>query len=355
MKIRSFILSVLLCVSTVFTSGCSFGNPPVNATNKEKYNTVYFDYFDTVTTIIGYAESQEEFNEVCEFIESELSRYDNLYDAYDPFTGIKNMNYVNSNAAFCPVQVNPDLYALFEMGKEIYELTDGMTNYAMGAVYSIWHDHREKATLDPSLASVPELSELQEAASHCNIDDVILDPEKRTVYYADRELKCDVGAFAKGYAIERITESLMEKGITGYSLNVGGNIRAIGAKPDGSLWTFAIANPDSSSDESYIELIETKDTALTTSGSYQRYYTVDGVRYHHIIHPDTLFPVNTFLSVSILNEDAGIGDALSTAVFNMSLEDGQALINSLENTEAMWVLADGSKVYTDGFKDHIKK
>ena len=355
MKIRSFILSVLLCVSTVFTSGCSFGNPPVNATNKEKYNTVYFDYFDTVTTIIGYAESQEEFDEVCDFIESELSRYDNLYDAYDPFTGIKNMNYVNSNAAFCPVQVNPDLFALFEMGKEIYELTDGMTNYAMGAVYSIWHDHREKATLDPSLASVPELSELQEAASHCNIDDVILDPKKRTVYYADRELKCDVGAFAKGYAIERITESLMEKGITGYSLNVGGNIRAIGAKPDGSLWTFAIENPDTSSDESYIELIETKDTALTTSGSYQRYYTVDGVRYHHIIHPDTLFPVNTFLSVSILNEDAGIGDALSTAVFNMSLEDGQALINSLDNTEAMWVLADGSKVYTDGFKDHIKK
>ena len=164
MKIRSFILSVLLCVSTVFTSGCSFGNPPVNATNKEKYNTVYFDYFDTVTTIIGYAENQEEFDEVCDFIESELSRYDNLYDAYDPFTGIKNMNYVNSNAAFCPVQVNPDLFALFEMGKEIYELTDGMTNYAMGAVYSIWHDHLEKATLDPSLPSVPQLSELQRAA-----------------------------------------------------------------------------------------------------------------------------------------------------------------------------------------------
>lgn len=353
MKFRYFFLSILLCASAIFTTGCSFNGLGALQNNKQKYNTVYFDYFDTVSTIIGYCDSQEEFDEVCEFIESELSRYDSLYDAYDPVANLHNVNYLNQHAWEEPVKVDPDLFALFEMGKEIYSLTDGMTNFAMGAVYSIWHDHREEAGRDPALASVPELSGLQEAALHSNIDDVVLDPGNRTIYYADPKLQCDVGAFAKGYAIERITRSLIEKGISGFSLNIGGNIRAIGAKPDGSLWTFAIENPDTTSSSSYIHLIEAKDIALTTSGSYQRFYTVDGVRYHHIIHPDTLFPAHTFLSVSIINEDAGIGDALSTALFNMTLEDGKALVESLEHTEAMWVLADGSKVYTDGFTKSI--
>lgn len=355
MRIRNLLLSIILCVSMAFPTGCSFKVPGIPGGNMEKYNVVYFDYFDTVTTIIGYSENKEDFDQVCTFIKSELERYDNLYDAYDPFTGTNNMNYVNTHASESPVKVDPDLFVLFEMGKEIYDLTNGMTNFAMGSVYSIWHDHREKASLDPAAASLPELSELQEAALHCAIDDVVLDSVNSTVYYADPELTCDVGAFAKGYALERITQSLIEQGVTGYSLNVGGNIRSIGTKPDGSLWTFAIENPDDSASESYTELIEGKDMALTTSGSYQRYYTVDGVRYHHIIHPETLFPVNTFLSVSIINEDAGIGDALSTALFNMNLEDGKSLIDSLDGTEAMWVLADGSKVYTDGFSAYIKK
>ncbi|MDD6039095.1 MAG: FAD:protein FMN transferase [bacterium] len=355
MIFRKKIVPLVLCASVIFTTGCSFGGLMAQKSNKQKFNTVYFDYFDTVSTIIGYCETQEAFDETCAFIESELARYDDLYDAYDSLTGLNNMNYVNQHASEAPVKVDPDLFALFEMGKEIYAMTDGMTNFAMGSVYSIWHDYREAAGLDPDHASVPELSKLQEAALHCNIDDVILDSQNQTVYYADSKLQCDVGAFAKGYAIERIAQSLIEQGISGFSLNIGGNIRAIGAKPDASLWTFAIENPGIDSGESYVHLIETKDSALTTSGSYQRFYTVDGVKYHHIIHPDTLFPVNHFLSVSILNEDTGIGDALSTAVFNMTLEDGKALIESLDDTEAMWVLADGSKVYTDGFTKSIKE
>ena len=99
--------------------------------------------------------------------------------------------------------------------------------------------------------------------------------------------------------------------------------------------------------------VAVSDTALVTSGTYQRYYYVENVKYHHIIDPDTLMPKNTFDSVSIITPDSGVADALSTACFNLSLEDGQALIASLENTEAMWVLADGTQYYSDGFLNYL--
>lgn len=349
---QAFILLVLCFL--LLLCGCS------NASAKsdmEQYKRTYviFDFFDTATTIVGYEENEERFQEVCNYIEKELERYDSLYDNYNALSSVNSLYVINRDAGKEPVPVDNDMIKLFQMGKDIYTLTNGQTDFAMGAVFSIWHTHREDASFDPTLASVPSMEELQEAAKHCNIDDVIIDEESATIYYADPLLKCDVGAFAKGYAIERIVEDLIEMGVNHYSLNVGGNVRTIGPKPNGQSWTVAVQNPDLYSQESYSEVLSFHDLALSTSGSYQRYYYVGNKKYHHIINPGTLFPEDNFLSVSVLNKDAGIGDALSTALFNMSLEEGQALIDSLPDTEAMWILPDGSKVYSSHFKDYIKK
>ena len=142
-------------------------------------------------------------------------------------------------------------------------------------------------------------------------------------------------------------------GVNNYTLNIGGNIRTIGTKADGKGWVAGIQNPDIFSEDKYLLKVAVSDTALVTSGTYQRYYYVENVKYHHIIDPDTLMPKNTFDSVSIITPDSGVADALSTACFNLSLEDGQALIASLENTEAMWVLADGTQYYSDGFLNYL--
>lgn len=348
-NIPTFIC-MILCAA-LFLNGCSFSkNPALN-----KYTQVLFDYFDTVTTIVGYEETEEEFQKICSYIESELERYDGLYDNYNALASVNNLYIVNRDAGTSPVTVDEDMIRLFVLGKEIYSSTNGLTDFAMGSVFSIWHDHREEAGFDPAAASVPSMEELQAAALHCNVDDVIIDETASTIYYADPDLKCDVGAYAKGYAIERITQDLIEMGVNHYSLNVGGNVRTIGTKPDGSDWTVAIQNPDLTSDESYSEIIRFCDMALSTSGSYQRYYYVGDTKYHHIINPDTLFPTDNFLSVSVLNTDAGLGDAYSTALFNMSLEEGQEFVQKLADTEAMWILPDGSKVYSDGFEAYIKK
>ena len=348
-RISTFIC-MMLC-TTLFLNGCSVSKKPV----LNKYSQVLFDYFDTVATIVGYEETEEEFHQICSFIESELARYDGLYDNYNTLSSVNNLYVVNRDAGKAPVSVDEDMIKLFTLGKEIYASTNGLTDFAMGSVFSIWHDHREEASFDPANASVPDLAKLEEASLHCNIDDIIIDESASTIAYADPLLKCDVGAFAKGYAIERITQDLIEMGVTHYSLNIGGNVRTIGTKPDGSNWTVAIQNPDLSSEESYSEVISFCDMALSTSGSYQRFYYVGDIKYHHIINPKTLFPEDNFLSVSVLNTDAGLGDAYSTALFNMSLEEGQEFVKNLDNTEAMWILPDGSKVYSDGFEAYIKK
>ena len=101
----------------------------------------------------------------------------------------------------------------------------------------------------------------------------------------------------------------------------------------------------------YIEFIELSDSSIVTSGSYQRFYIVNGVNYHHIIDPETLMPGTKYKSVSIITKDSGLGDALSTALFLMDEAEGRALIESIDNTEAMWVLPDGEQVYSSGFKD----
>ena len=164
-----------------------------------------------------------------------------------------------------------------------------------------------------------------------------------------------MGASANGYATERVCRKLEEDGLTNALVSVGGNVRAIGTKDDGSKWKLGIQNPDLSSETKYLHMIAVDDMSLVTSGVYQRYYTVDGVQYHHIVNPDTLMPWFEYDSVSILCKDSGIADALSTAVFNMTQEDGQALIESMDGVEAMWLYPDGSEKYSSGFQAYMEE
>jgi thiamine biosynthesis lipoprotein len=140
---------------------------------------------------------------------------------------------------------------------------------------------------------------------------------------------------------------LEEKGVTGYVLNVGGNVRTIGTKGDGTPWTVGIENPDGGDYLSYLNL---SGQSLVTSGSYQRYYYVDGKPYHHIIHPETLMPSEGFLSVSVVCNDSGLADALSTTLFCLSLEEGKALIENFPDAQALWVDEKGVKTCSSGWK-----
>ena len=320
---------------------------------KNKYTTYSMDYFDTVITITGYEESQEKFDEISDEILSQLSEYHRLYTIYHRFDGFENLCTINdvANGEHRTVEVDKRIIDMLLYAKEMYDVTDGMMNVAMGSVLSLWHNYRTIGKDNPDEASLPPLEMLKKASLHTDISKMVIDEVNGTVTLTDPSMKLDVGAIAKGYATEQVARYLEENGVTGYILNVGGNVRSIGVKADGGEWTVGIENPDGGDYFAYLKLC---GQALVTSGSYQRFYYVDGKPYHHIIHPDTLMPAEGYLSVSVLCGDSGMADALSTALFCMSQEDGLKLIESIDSAEAMWVTENGEKTYSSGWSQYEK-
>ena len=338
---KKAICLLLICLFLAVPVSCS-GTP-----EKQLYRKTYFDLFDTVCTVSGYAETEEAFDAVAQQVYQVLLSCHRMCDIYYPYSGLVNLYTLNREAAKAPVQVSTELMDFLLQCKEYMTLTGGQTNIAMGAVLSLWHDCREEALSDPSSARLPDPDALAAAGEHCDPDDLILDPDAGTVYFADPLLQLDVGAVAKGYAAERAAGWLEDNGYTGYSLNLGGNLRVVGPKGDGEAWRVGITDPRD--EGAYLARLALTDDSLVTSGSYQRYFTVDGVTYHHIIDPDTLYPAQWFVSVSVVTENSGLGDALSTALFNLSLADGQALVERLGGVEALWLCEDGMIYTSSGF------
>ena len=171
-------------------------------------------------------------------------------------------------------------------------------------------------------------------------------------------MRLDVGSVGKGYAVEQACLAAQERGMVSLSLSVGGNLRSVGTKPRGESWESGIVSPwDDSllygSGSSLLAAVNSTDLAVVTSGDYQRYYIVDGVRYHHIIDPDTRMPARYWRAVTILCPDSGLADCLSTALFLMDQEQGQALLDEA-GAQALWVGLDGTLYYSPGFQDYIR-
>ena len=318
-----------------------------------KYSTMYLDSFDTVITLIGYAESEETFNEQADQVHEMFLYMHKLFDTYNSYEdeGIVSIFTLNERAAQEPVAVDPILFSLLTFCKANYALCHEQVNVAMGSVLSIWHEYREAGLADPEHAQLPPMEALEAASGHMNIDDLVLDEENMTVYFADPQLRLDVGAVAKGYATELISQMLLAGPMPSFIISAGGNVRTGISPQDGrKAWGVGIQDPDGSvfglSD--YVEVLYIHDISVVTSGDYQRYYEVGGQRYHHLIDPETLMPDTDFRSVSIITEDSGYADMLSTAAFLMPYEESRAFIESLDGVNAIWLFPDGSMQMTDG-------
>ncbi|MDO5349888.1 MAG: FAD:protein FMN transferase [Lachnospiraceae bacterium] len=320
-----------------------------------RYQASFLGVFDTVTTMVGYSLDKDTFTAYAQELKTELEEYHQLYDIYNDYPGINNIKTINDNAGIRPVEVDVRIIDLLEEAVEMYQETGGRVNAAMGSVLSLWHHYRMEGIDDPEHAALPPMAELERLAEHTDITKLKIDRKASTVYLEDPEMSLDVGAVAKGYATEMVCRKLEEDGLLHALVSVGGNTRAIGSKPDGSLWQVGIQNPDLDSEEKNLHIMELQDLSLVQSGTYQRYYTVDGVQYHHIIHPELLMPWKEYVSVVILCPDSGLADALSTAVFNMEQEEGLEFIEDLDGVEAMWILPDGTERYSSGFLDHMEE
>ncbi len=349
-KTIAVILAMITVVMQVFClSSCH------SKITKTKYNANYFDYFDTVTVITGYTETKEEFDGICTEIETLLKEYHQLFTIYNRYDGVNNLVTINDvkDGKHNVVTVDKKIIDMLLFAKDMYNKTDGNVNIAMGSVLKIWHVYRNDGLDEPWNAQLPKKEKLEEAAKHTDINNLIIDEDNKTAFISDPKMFLDVGAIAKGYAVEKVAQYLEEKGITSFIINVGGNVRTVGLNGENEPFKVGIENPDTENKEKpYIEYLKLESKAVVTSGCYQRFYTVNGVNYHHIIDPETLMPGENFMSVSVIADDSGLGDAFSTALFLMDIDEGKKLVEETDGVEAMWVLPDGKIVYSDGFEGY---
>lgn len=339
---KTFELALIILLMPIFLLGCK---KPDKQEEFKPLGMMYYNYFDTVSWIYNYkGDSLEVMTDICSDTISILEKYNNLFDIYKEYDGINNLCTVNKNAGIQALEVDQELIDFLLYCKELYTKTDGKMNVMLGSVLKLWHNTRTTA-LNGGVSVIPTYEELEEAYKHSNIDSLEIDEVNKTVYISDKDASIDVGAIGKGYATEKAGQYLESIQANGYVLNIGGNIRTIGTKPDGSGWVTGIKNPLNPVEFSL--RIDIKDTACVTSGDYERYYVVDNVRYHHIIDKDTLMPARYFRSVTIVTKDSGLADALSTTLFCMSYEDGLELIKTFDiDIDVVWIYEDGTLVQT---------
>lgn len=314
-----------------------------------RQNASFLDLFNTATYLVGCAPDADSFRDTAQHVHDQLEEYHRLYDVYHVYPGLNNLKTINDMAGEAPVKVDRRIIDLLLFCREMYEATGGLVDITMGSVLSLWHDARTHGIDNPLEAALPDDAALREAATHTGFDRVIIDEEASTVFITDPGLRLDVGAIGKGYAVERVCAGLPG----GLLLSVGGNIRATGPNPlTGDHWTAGVQDPDNPWGD-YLHVLWVDGVSVVTSGDYQRYYTVDGVRYGHIVDPRTLYPTGMWRAVCILAPDSGVADALSTALYLLPLEDGLALLERFD-AEALWIAPDGTQHQSPGFGAYIR-
>jgi thiamine biosynthesis lipoprotein len=343
-KIIVAVLAAILCL----LASCSPGY--------RRFEASFVDVFDTYSRIIGYARSQKEFDGYAEALRARLEDLHRKYDIYNSYSGLNNLKTVNDSAGISPVAVDADIMALLKFGKEAYEKTDGAVNIALGPVLKIWHEYRENGLENPETAALPPIKLLRDAKPLCDIGGLVLNENAGTAYLAQKGMSLDIGAIAKGFAARIIAGEAKSAGLTSALIDLGGNIVAVGGPLSGGResWRVGVQDPESNGEQSIIGSVDAKDAAVVTSGDYQRFYTVGGKTYNHIIDPETLMPTSRFAAVTVVAKDPATADMLSTCLFILPEEQGRAILQKTGG-EALWISHDGGMTMTGQLTVHNLK
>lgn len=329
-----FVMMLSLC-------SCSAGYKP--------FTQSFTDLFDTASTITAYDTSQKSFNKHYDEVYKRIKEYSKLFDAYNSYGYTANIKYLNENAARRPIKVKTSVISILKYGKRVYEQTNGRVNIAFGSVTSIWHDKMEEGK------ELPSIEDLAVAGAHCNIDDIVIDESNNTVFFADSDIKIDIGAIAKGYVCEQIAKYITDNKIWKSAIiSLGGNVKTIGSKGNvGQYYNVGIQDPQGGK-ELLCTVKAKKGMSVVTSGDYQRFYEVDGKFYCHIINPDSLTPSRYMASVTVMCENSALADAYSTALFNLPINGGKEFVENQYGVEAMWVDSDNNITYSSGFQEYLE-
>lgn len=335
MRLLRSSLSILFLLLLLLAGGC--GHDESGQATVEPVSETYF-IFDTIIHIRVYDDSFTEahFNEVGAILE----RIDARLNRNESGTEIDR---VNRNAGIEPVRVSEETFNVVKAAIDYADWTEGRFDPTVGPLVDLWGIGNEGA-------AVPEPGDIEEHLELVNYRDVELDEASRAIFLKKPGMSLDLGAIGKGYAADVLAAYMKENGFASAMLDLGGNLVAIGEKPDGSAWVIGIQDPAENRGE-HLGIVRVKDRTLVSSGIYERYFRQDGNLYHHILDTETGYPVdNELLSVTVITGRSTEADALSTSVFAMGLEQGLAVVEELEDTEAVFVTQDGKLYLSSGLK-----
>lgn len=261
---------------------------------------------------------------VIEHAFDEGKRIENLLSIYKKESEI---SMVNLKAGLEEVKVSGDSLYLIEKALYYSELSDGAFDITVGPLIELWGFRNGEM-------KVPDKREIEKTLALVNYKNVSINREKSTVKLEKLGMKIDLGGIGKGYAVDRMIDVLKSHGINKAIVNVGGDIYALGNPAGKTRWHIGIRNPRNHS--GIKDVIKLKNSAIATSGNYEKFFLEGGKRYSHIIDPRTGVPASGVTSVTVTAPTATEADALATTLFVLGEEEGEKLIKQLENVEAFF-------------------
>lgn len=249
---------------------------------------------------------------------------------------------INRAAGVEPVKVDAELFNLIQRSKRVSEITNGLFDISFQSIDKIWEFNRDYETL-------PDSQIVAAAVSKINFENIILDATNQTVFLKEKGMKIGFGAIGKGYMAEQLKRLYQSRGIDAGLIDCGGDITTWGKYINDRDWNIEIYNPkwleNKSSFNTYIE-----NKSIVTSGNYERFISINGVKYSHIIHPKTGWPIVNLSSITVICDNAELADALATALFVMGIVEGLQFVNRLNGIEAIFIDEQGKYILSEGLK-----
>lgn len=304
---------------------------------KQKLYTKNLFYMDTYIEVEIYSKDAKKALKALDEVNNIYKEYHELSDRYTAYNVVNVYDINNHFTEESEIIIDKKLYDLIKYGVDWYVLSGGLLNINMGSVIDVWKEFKEEKIGVPTLDTLKKLD--------TDIKKVVLLENGRI---SNDNPSIDLGALAKGYATEEVGKYLRGIGLTKFLINAGGNVLA-GDHYDAGVYKIGIENPNDRS--SIYQVVKGNNIAIVTSGGYERYFEYEGVKYNHIIDPNTLMPANNMKAVTVITKDSALGDVLSTTLFLMSVEDGLEFIKDFE-AEAIWYTNNDEVIKTEGFSQY---
>jgi len=292
-----------------------------------------------ITVVAG---QQDEANTHIQTAIDEISRIEQLISSWDSNS---QTSRINQNAGIQAVKVDPLLFELIQHAMAISRLTDGAFDISFASLDPVWK-------FDGSMTTMPTKEEIKASVANIGYHNIRLNAKDTTVFLLKRGMRIGFGAIGKGYAADKAKKLLMDKGVVAGIINASGDMNAWGTQPNGNDWTVAITNPMQK--QKAFAWLPIHNKAVATSGDYEKFVTLNGKKYAHIIDPKTGYPATGLVSVTIFSPKAELCDALATAVFVMGKEVGLDRINQLPDIECILIDEEGNVLTSDNIKLELK-